>query len=164
VSARLFRKYDLASKLMAILEETEVAPESLELEIAESVAMQNLEYILQTVMKLDGFSVRLAMDDFGTSHSSLMCFRKFPINLLKIDSTFISDLERNTEDQTIVKAIVAMAAALKVDVLAKGVERIEQVNLLRDFGCRLAQGYHFGHPVPADEFAKLLEKKYSIGR
>ena len=163
VSARLFRKYDLASKLTAILEEIDVAPGSLELEIAESVAMQNLEYVLQTVMKLNGFSVRIAMDDFGTNHSSLMCFRKFPINLLKIDNTFISELENNVEDQTIVKAIVAMAEALKVDVLAKGVEREEQASILRDFGCRLAQGYHFGHPMPSEDFGKLLEKNYAVG-
>jgi len=161
VSARLFRKYDLASKLISILDETGVAPESLELEIAESVAMQNLEYILQTVLKLGGSSIRVAMDDFGTSHASLVCFRKFPINLLKIDSAFINELERSVEDQTVVKAIVAMASVLKVDVLAKGVERKEQADMLRDFGCRLAQGYYFGHPMPADEFGRLLRKSYS---
>ncbi|MCL2103182.1 MAG: EAL domain-containing protein [Syntrophorhabdaceae bacterium] len=164
VSARLIRKYDLASKLMAILEETQVAPESLELEIAESVVMQNLDYAVKTIRELSGLFIRVAVDDFGTSHSSLMCLRRFPVNLLKIDSAFIKELEHNQEDQMIVKAIVAMAAALNINVLAKGVEREEQVNLLRDLGCRIAQGYHFGYPMPAEEFAELLERDYCSDR
>ena len=161
ISARLLHKYDLAGKLMAIMEETEIAPESLELEIAESVAMQNLEQALETIWKLNGFSIRVAMDDFGTSHSSLLCCRKFHVNLLKIDSTFIRELEHSSEDQTIVKAIVAMADAMNINVLAKGVERVEQADMLRNFGCRLAQGYHFGHPVPVEEFSELLKQKHA---
>ena len=162
VSARLFRKYDLAGVLLDILQETGVGPESLELEITESVAMQNLEESLKTLWKLSGLSVRVAMDDFGTGYSSLACLRKFPIHLLKIDRAFIRDLDRNLEDRTIVKAILAMAGALNIDVLAEGVEREEQAELLRELGCRMAQGFHFSRPLPAGEFHGLLERERSL--
>ncbi len=158
VSARLFQKYDLAGVILDILKETDVGPESLELEITESVAIQNMEETLKTLRALDGFSIRVAMDDFGTGYSSLACLRKFPIRLLKIDQTFIRELERSAEDQSIVKAILAMAGALNIEVLAEGVERAEQKDLLKAFGCRLAQGFHFGRPMPAAEFTALLER------
>jgi EAL domain-containing protein (putative c-di-GMP-specific phosphodiesterase class I) len=162
ISSRLLSRYDLSSTLSSLIEETGVAPESLDLEISESAAVQNLDQALKTIWKLNGLSFRVTMDDFGSSYSSLMCFLKFPLNLLKIDRKFISDLECSPEDQTIVKAIIAMANALDIKVLAKGVEREGQVKMLKDFGCRLAQGYYFGHPVPADEFAGLLEKRSVI--
>lgn len=158
VSAHLFRKYDLAGTIGRILEETGVGPDSLGLEITETTAMHNMEETLKTLRRLEGFSVRAAMDDFGTGYSSLACLRKFPIRLLKIDQAFIRDLERNAEDRTIVKAILAMAGALNIEVVAEGVERAGQAELLKGLGCRLAQGFHFGRPVPAAEFTALLEK------
>ena len=159
LSARLFQKYDLAGALVDILRETGVGPESLRLEITESIAMQNLEETLKTLWKLNGLSIRVAMDDFGTGYSSLACLRKFPIHLLKIDGAFIHDLDKNLEDQTIVKAILAMASALNIHVLAEGVERAEQRDLLKSFGCRMAQGFYFSRPVPAEDFTRLLERE-----
>ncbi|MEW6719058.1 MAG: EAL domain-containing protein [Thermodesulfobacteriota bacterium] len=159
VSARLFRKYDLAGAIRGILEETAVAPETLALEITESTAIQDLESALKTLWKLHGFSIRVAMDDFGTGYSSLACLRKLPIRLLKVDQAFIRELDRNPGDQTIVKAILAMAEALGIDVVAEGVERAVQRDLLRSFGCRLAQGYYFSRPVPAKEFSALLASR-----
>ena len=162
LSARLFQKYDLAGVLVDILRETGTGPESLELEITESIAMQNLEETLKTLWKLNGLSIRVAMDDFGTGYSSLACLRKFPIHLLKIDGAFIRDLDRNLEDQTIVKAILAMANALNIHVLAEGVERAEQRDLLKSLGCRMAQGFYFSRPVPAEEFTRLLERERAV--
>ncbi len=163
VSAHLFRKYDLAGTIANILEETGVGPDSLGLEITETTAMHNMEETLKTLRRLEGLSVRAAMDDFGTGYSSC-CLRKFPIQLLKIDQTFIRDLETNAEDRTIVKAILAMAGALNIEVVAEGVERAGQAALLKELGCRLAQGFHFGRPVPAAEFTALLEKSLRESR
>jgi diguanylate cyclase (GGDEF)-like protein/PAS domain S-box-containing protein len=156
VSARLFQQYDLAKMILDTLRRTGLGPDSLELEITESVAMQNLEASLETLWKLNGFSVRVAMDDFGTGYSSLAYLKKFPIHLLKIDRAFIKELERHPEDQTIVKAIIAMAQTLGIGVIAEGVERPEQVDLLKTFGCGYAQGFYFSKPVPAQDFIKLL--------
>jgi diguanylate cyclase (GGDEF)-like protein len=156
LSPRLFQGYDLAGVVMGILAETGVGPESLELEITEATAMHKLEETVKTLWKLNGFSVRVAMDDFGTGYSSLACLRRFPIRLLKIDRTFIRDLERNAEDQAIVRAILAMAGALGIEVVAEGVERAEQRDLLKAFGCPLAQGYYFGRPMSAAEMTLLL--------
>jgi len=111
-----------------------------------------------TLWKLNGFSIRVAMDDFGTGYSSLAYLKKFPIHLLKIDGAFIKELDRNPEDQTIVKAIIAMAHTLKIDVIAEGVERTEQVDLLKAFGCGYAQGFYFSKPVPERDFTKLLSE------
>jgi EAL domain-containing protein (putative c-di-GMP-specific phosphodiesterase class I) len=156
VSARLFQQYDLTRAILDILGETGLGPESLELEITESVAMSNLESTLETLWKLNGFSIRVAMDDFGTGYSSLAYLKKFPIHHLKIDRAFIKEMDRNPEDQTIVKAILAMAHALNIEVIAEGVEQVEQLDLLKSFGCGLAQGFFFSKPVPAAEFNRLL--------
>jgi diguanylate cyclase (GGDEF)-like protein len=156
VSARLFQQYDLTKAILDILRQTGIGPESLELEITETVAMQNLENTLETLWKLHGFSIRVAMDDFGTGYSSLAYLKKFPIHILKIDRAFIREMDRNPEDQTIVKAILAMAHTLNIEVVAEGVERVEQRDLLKAFGCRLAQGFYFSKPVPAEEFTELL--------
>jgi diguanylate cyclase (GGDEF)-like protein len=159
VSARLFQQYDLAGALGDILGETGFEPDSLEIEITESVAMLNLESALETLWKLNGLSIRVAMDDFGTGYSSLAYLKKFPIQLLKIDRAFVKDMDRNPEDRTIVKAIIAMAKALDIEVVAEGVEREEQLDLLKALGCDLVQGFHFSKPVPAAEFTELLARK-----
>ena len=156
VSARLFQQYDLAKMILDTLRRTGLGPDSLELEITESVAMQNMEASMETLWKLNGFSIRVAMDDFGTGYSSLAYLKKFPIHLLKIDRTFIKELDRNSEDQTIVKAIIAMAHTLGIDVIAEGVERPEQFDFLKTLGCGYAQGFYFSKPVPAQDFIKLL--------
>ena len=156
VSARLFQQYDLAKMILDTLRRTGLGPDSLELEITESVAMQNMEASMETLWKLNGFSIRVAMDDFGTGYSSLAYLKKFPIHLLKIDRTFIKELDRNSEDQTIVKAIIAMAHTLGIDVIAEGVERPEQFDFLKTLGCGYAQGFYFSMPVPAQDFIKLL--------
>jgi diguanylate cyclase (GGDEF)-like protein len=162
VSARLFQQYDLAGSIMRILAETGASPDSLELEITESVAMSNIDTTLDTLWKLHAFSIRVAMDDFGTGYSSLAYLKKFPIHLLKIDRAFIKELDRNPEDRTIVKAILAMAAALNIEVIAEGVEREEQLGILKEYGCELAQGFHFGRPLPAPAFEAMLAENRKV--
>jgi len=161
-SARLFHQYDLSRTILDILRETGLGPGSLELEITESVAMSNLESTMKTLWKLHGFSIRVAMDDFGTGYSSLASLKKFPISLLKIDRAFIRELDRDPEDKAIVKAILAMARSLDIEVIAEGVERVEQLDLLKSFGCGLAQGFLFGKAIPAAEFTRLLGENWRI--
>ncbi|MBP2678972.1 MAG: hypothetical protein H6Q82_2037 [Deltaproteobacteria bacterium] len=156
MSARLFQQYDLSRAILDILADTGLGHESLEVEITESVAMYNPESILKTLWNLSRSSIRIAMDDFGTGYSSLAYLKKFPINLLKIDQAFIKEMDRNAGDQTIVKAILAMAQALDIEVIAEGVERVEQLDLLKSFGCGLAQGFYFSKAVPPAEFTRLL--------
>jgi EAL domain-containing protein (putative c-di-GMP-specific phosphodiesterase class I) len=96
------------------------------------------------------------MDDFGTGYSSLAYLQKMPIHLLKIDMSFIREVDRSPEDRTIVKTIIAMAHTLNIEVIAEGVERVEQLDLLKSFGCDLAQGFLFSKAVPAAEFTRLL--------
>src|SRR4030065_1016231 len=110
--------------------------------------MQNMEASMGALWKLNGFSIRVAMDDFGTGSSSLAYLKKFPIHLLKIDGAFIKELDRNSEDQTIVKAIIAMAHTLKIDVIAEGVERPEQRDLLKTHGWGRPPGFYFSMPAP----------------
>jgi len=162
VSARLFQQYDLTKMIMDTLKGTGLGPDSLELEITESVAMQNLQSSMEILWKLNGLSIRVAMDDFGTGYSSLAYLKKFPIHLLKIDRAFIKELEKNPEDQTIVKAIIAMAHTLNIDVIAEGVENAEQKDLLKTFGCGLAQGFYFSKPLPAQDFFKFLSQNRRV--
>jgi diguanylate cyclase (GGDEF)-like protein len=156
VSARLFQRYDLNATIRDTLRRTGLSPGSFELEITESVAMRNMESTIETLWKLSGASVRVAMDDFGTGYSSLAYLQRMPIHLLKIDMSFIREMDRNPEDQAIVKTIIAMAHTLNMEVIAEGVERTEQMEQLKSFGCDLAQGFLFSKAVPAAEFTRLL--------
>jgi diguanylate cyclase (GGDEF)-like protein len=156
VSARLFHRYDLNSTIRDSLRRTGLAPGSFELEITESVAMRNMESTIDTLWKLNEASIRVAMDDFGTGYSSLAYLQRMPIHLLKVDMSFIREMDRNPEDQAIVRTIIAMAHTLNIEVIAEGVERVEQLDLLKSFGCDLAQGFLFSKAVPATEFTELL--------
>lgn len=162
VSARLFHLYDLDATIRDILKRTGLAPGSFELEITESVAMRNMESTIETLRKMNGASIRVAMDDFGTGYSSLAYLQRMPIHLLKIDMSFIREMDRNPEDRTIVKTIIAMAHTLNIEVIAEGVERAEQMELLKSFGCDLAQGFLFSKAVPAEEFSRLLKENRRI--
>ncbi len=158
ISGRLFQQYDLARTITRVLRDTGLDPDSLEMEITETVAMQNMDSTIETLWALNRLSIRVAMDDFGTGYSSLAYLRKFPIHLLKIDRTFIKDLLQNPEDQAIVRAIIAIAHTLKIEVIAEGVETAGQLDFLRANGCDKAQGFFFSKPVPAEEFGELLAR------
>ncbi len=146
-------------------------PKWLELELTESMLMKEadahgVDTMLDTLLKLKDMGVRLAIDDFGTGYSSLAYLKRFPLDTLKIDRSFVKDLPRVAEDSAIAKAIIHMAHSLKLAVVAEGVETDQQLAFLRQHGCDLVQGFLFSRPVPADEFAALLagpDRRMAVG-
>jgi len=156
LSARQFRQPDLADRVATVLAETGLEPDCLDLELTESCIMQDAEVALQTLGKLKAMGVHLSIDDFGTGYSSLIYLRRFPIDTLKIDRAFTQDMMTSADAQAIIAAIIAMAAALKLSVIAEGVETEEQMVLLMQQKCYLAQGFAFCKPIPAAELTAWL--------
>jgi EAL domain-containing protein (putative c-di-GMP-specific phosphodiesterase class I) len=146
---------DFIDMVSNILKETGLSPEYLELEITESVAVKNHEYITVILEKLKTMGIRIALDDFGTGYSSLNYLKDFAITTLKIDRSFIYDINENSKNSAIVSSILAMGHNLKLNVTAEGVETKEQYETLRDRGCDIIQGFYFCKPLPQNEFEKL---------
>ncbi len=151
-----FLKGGIDETVAKVLRDTGYPAEHLELELTESALMQREAQAISILHKIRGLGVRLAIDDFGTGYSSLAYLKLFPINVLKIDKRFIDDIPLHRDDMEIVNAIIAVAHALRLTVLAEGVENDQQLAYLKSRGCDLFQGYLFGPPMPADEFEKLL--------
>jgi diguanylate cyclase (GGDEF)-like protein/PAS domain S-box-containing protein len=156
LSARQFHQHDLAQRVDAILRETGLAPGKLELEITESIAMQNVDASVVALRGLKELGVRITIDDFGTGYSSLSYLKKFPIDTIKIDQAFVQDVSSDSNDAAIVRAAIVMAHELKLNVIAEGVETAEQVVFLRRRRCTEMQGYLFSEPMPAERFGELL--------
>jgi EAL domain-containing protein (putative c-di-GMP-specific phosphodiesterase class I) len=129
----------------------------LELEITETAMMRNLDVVLPQLSALKQLGVVLSIDDFGTGYSSLAYLKRLPIDILKIDRSFVGELEASRDSAALVAAIVAMGHGLRLDVVAEGVETQAQMQRLADRGCRFMQGYLFSRPVPPDRFAQLLD-------
>ena len=151
-----FTRGDLVATIRNALAASGVNPAHIELEITESVLMKDTEHVLATVRQLHGMGLRLAIDDFGTGYSSLAYLRRFAVEKLKIDQSFIRDLPTDPDADAIVRAVIQMAKSLKIAVLAEGVETADIAHDLDLLGCDYAQGYYFGRPMPAEAFAKLL--------
>ena len=156
MSARQFRQDDLAERIAAILEHTGADPTCVILELTESMVMQDVDSTLSALRALKRLGLFISLDDFGTGYSSLSYLRRFPIDELKIDRSFIGDIHSNSDDAAIAAAIVAMARSLGLSVVAEGVEKLEQSRALQGMGCDQAQGYFFARPLPADTFAARL--------
>jgi EAL domain-containing protein (putative c-di-GMP-specific phosphodiesterase class I) len=131
-------------------------PELLELELTENYVTQNPERAGRLLAEIKKMGVRLAIDDFGVGYSSLTLLKRFPIDTLKVDRSFIRDLPQNVEDKALTEAIIAMGKSLNLTVVAEGVETQEQQTFLRDRACDEMQGYFFSKPIPSGEFAELL--------
>ena len=155
ISACQFQQPNLAREVKAALKETGLAPRDLKLEITESVVMHDASAITALRMLKD-MGVGLAMDDFGTGYSSLSYLKRFPIDTLKIDRSYVDGLGTDAEDTAIVHATVAFAKSLGMSVTAEGIENAEQLGLLKDLGCELGQGYYFAKPLPSDGTTGLL--------
>ncbi|MBI4716111.1 MAG: EAL domain-containing protein [Nitrospirae bacterium] len=153
-----FKQPDLVETVSRSLRETGMNPGGLELELTESVLMQYTESTVATLRAWNAQGVHLALDDFGTGFSSLSYLKRFAIDSLKIDRSFVQDVTTNPEDAIIVKGIIALAHNLRIQVVAEGVETAEQMAFLREHGCDQMQGYHFSPAVPADEITRLLKE------
>jgi diguanylate cyclase (GGDEF)-like protein len=156
LSGKQFGQYRLDEMISAILMETGLDPEWLELEITESAIMRNAEQNITILRSLKEMGIALAIDDFGTGYSSLSYLKHFPITRLKIDKTFVQDITTNPDDAAIAEIIIAMAQTLKLSVIAEGVETRAQLEFLSFHNCVEMQGYLFSRPVPADKFVYLL--------
>lgn len=156
LSARQFKQHNIVKMVSRILQETGCAPESLELEITESVVMDDPEAAVAILQQLSDMGVSLAIDDFGTGYSSLSYLKRFPIDALKIDRSFVRDITIDSDDAAIAKAVIALAHSMKLKVIAEGVETAEQLEFLREQQCDQMQGYFLSRPVSATQLAQLL--------
>ena len=155
LSPRQFRDANLLNDIAEVLEETGLAPELLELEITENMIMSNADRAAEIITAVKALGVKFAIDDFGTGYSSLSQLKRFPIDTLKVDRSFIRDIPENVQDQAIAKAIISMGKTLGVAVVAEGVETAAQHAFLRAHACDAVQGFYFGKPCHPDAFARL---------
>jgi diguanylate cyclase (GGDEF)-like protein len=162
VSARQLQRGDLVDRVAALTGQFGILPSDLELELTESVFMANPQEVSRIFTSLRELGVVVAMDDFGTGYSSLAALRRLPIDVLKIDRSFVLNADRDEGDAEIVKMIIALARALKLDVVAEGVETEGQAAFLKVCGCPAAQGFLYARPAPAREIEKLLRSRASL--
>lgn len=156
LSARQFKDNDLIQTIYETIEETGINPKSLELEITESVVLEDIDYTIETIKELKKIGVSFSLDDFGTGYSSMSYLKRLPVNNLKIDKSFLDTIMDDTDDQKIVQAIITLAKNLNLNVIAEGVERAEQEQFLKESNCSEAQGYLYSKPVPKDQAEEFL--------
>jgi EAL domain-containing protein (putative c-di-GMP-specific phosphodiesterase class I) len=156
LSARQFGAASFLATVDQLRKEARLDAKLLELEITESVLMQEGDNSLKTLEALQAMGIRIAIDDFGTGYSSLAYLKRFPIHTLKIDRSFIKDLPRDGDDAAIVTAVISLARGLGLNVVAEGVETAEQLRFLRSRSCDTVQGFVFSKPLPAEEITRLL--------
>ena len=160
LSVHHLRHPDLLQHVRAVLAASGLQPSSLCLELTETVLLEDVDRHIRTLLELRALGVRLAIDDFGTGYSSLAYLRRFPIDIVKIDRSFVAGLETNENDAAIVRSIIDLAHALKLKVVAEGVERREQLDRLRTLGCDTAQGFLFSRPAPPAEVGDWLAERH----
>jgi len=158
LSSVQFKRGDVVQTVIGALEASGFNPALLELELTESILIGNTESVLAIIKRLKLLGVKLSIDDFGTGYSSLSYLKRFDVDKLKIDQSFIRDLSSDPEDAAIVRAIIQMAQSLNLKTLAEGVEDAQMLEQLRIFRCDAVQGFHFARPMPAEEFAGFLDK------
>ncbi|MEK8132377.1 EAL domain-containing protein [Paenibacillus filicis] len=158
ISPIQFHQQDFIQVVLRALQDSGLEPQYLELEITEGIAMVHVDQVIQKLQELRNLGVHISMDDFGTGYSSLSYLKKFPINKLKIAQQFVRDITDDPDDAAIIRAIMAMAHSLKLNVIAEGVETEEQLSFLLDVKCREIQGYIYSKPIPAREFTSLLQR------
>ncbi len=158
LSARQFRKKNLTGQLGLILQDCELSPDALELELTESILVDDVEAAMKTLSALKGMGIRLSLDDFGTGYSSLSYLKRFPIDTLKIDKSFVHEIPTDPRSAAVADGIITLGHRLALGVLAEGVETAEQLSRLYDSGCDMVQGYLFCRPLPAEQLTTLLRE------
>jgi diguanylate cyclase (GGDEF)-like protein/PAS domain S-box-containing protein len=164
LSARQFQQKNLVQLIRQALTDSGLEPLHLDLELTESMLMHDMERTVATLTELDALGVALSVDDFGTGYSSLSYLKRFPIDVLKIDRSFVRDITSDPDDAAIATAIIAMAHSLEIKVIAEGVETLEQQEFLKQHNCDGMQGYYFSKPLPAEDFTRLLQKHQRLWR
>ena len=156
LSGKHFGHPALVEQINTVISETGIDPSLLKLELTESAVMENAETAIYMLKQIKQTGVQISIDDFGTGYSSLSYLHRFPIDLLKVDRSFVSAMEENTENGEIVRTVIALAKALNLKVVAEGIESIHQFHQLRILGCEYGQGYLFSRPLPVDDIERLL--------
>jgi diguanylate cyclase (GGDEF)-like protein len=161
ISSRQFcdRSIPIYQVLQESLDKTGVEPSLIEFEITENLLMENSSELEETLNKISSLGIKIFMDDFGTGYSSLSYLKKFPIDVLKIDRSFVWNMDKDESDERLVRSIINMAKTMKINVLAEGVETMQHQKLLQQMGCDYAQGYLYSKPIPAKELEDLFLKK-----
>ena len=159
LSLRQVLDNQLIAHIKAVLRETGMAPELLELEITESMIMSNPGHIITILTEIKRIGVKLSIDDFGTGYSSLSKLKEFPVDTLKIDRSFIHNLPENAQDKAITQAILVMGESLSLNVIAEGVETEAQLNYLKEQFCHGMQGFYFNKPMEPERFAAFLREQ-----
>jgi EAL domain-containing protein (putative c-di-GMP-specific phosphodiesterase class I) len=159
MSARQFQRNGLEERIRNVLAETEMDASCLELELTESVLMQEGDHTASLLTDLSGLGIGLALDDFGTGYSSLSYLKRFPITRVKIDRSFVRDIATSEGDAAVARAVIAMAHGLGVEVVAEGIETVEQLAVLRRYDCDEGQGYLLGRPVVPAEVPEVMRRK-----
>jgi len=157
ISARQFRYPAFVSRIQTILQETGLSAQHLELELTESALITNSEDTRKMLQQLKALGIHIALDDFGTGYSSLTHLKRFPIDVVKIDKSFVLDILNDPDDAAIIEAVIRMGQALGLRVVAEGVENAEQLHFLRNHGCKEMQGNFLGHPMPVEELLSWLQ-------
>ena len=159
ISARQFQHYNFLSIVSNALNKTKLDPKYLGLEITETIAVSDISYTLEVLNQLKELGVFVIMDDFGTGYSNLSYLREMNVDELKIDRSFVWDLEVNEKNRAISRIIILLAKQFDILVTAEGIETEKQLNILKELGANTGQGYYFSKPIPAKEFEKLLYKQ-----
>ncbi|MFL0269067.1 sensor domain-containing protein [Candidatus Clostridium radicumherbarum] len=158
LSAKQFEQEDLLETIKAVLEETKLDPMYLEIEITESIIMKDFDFSIDVLNKIREMNIHVSLDDFGTGYSSLNYLKKLPIDALKIDKSFVNNINIDTKDEIITKAVIELAHNMGLEVVAEGVESINQLNFLKQHECDKAQGFLYGKPLSCKDFEKKLSK------
>jgi len=162
VSGRQFRQPDYVEQVQQTINRHGINPDRIKLEVTESMVLENINETILKMNALRDIGLHFSMDDFGIGYSSLSSLKKLPLDQLKIDQSFVRDISTDPDDATIVQTIIAMANNLGMEIIAEGVETVEQLEFLHERGCPVFQGYLFSRPLPIDEFEALLRKSSSF--
>ncbi|MGB0682294.1 MAG: EAL domain-containing protein [Magnetovibrionaceae bacterium] len=162
LSARQLREAGFVDRVKSILAETKTDPSGLEIEITESMLMSDAEKAVKTLGQLSDMGLKIAMDDFGTGYSSLSYLKKFPIDTIKIDRSFVSDIATNPDDAEIIRTIITMGRTLNRGIVAEGVETEDQLDILREYDCDEIQGYFFSPPLPSPKATRFLQEQFGV--
>ena len=157
ISPCVLEQDDFHERLLSILHEHAIPHEHFEIEITENILVGDRQKVTDRLLRLSRDRIRIAIDDFGTQYSSLSYLRYLPVNTLKIDQSFVREIERIDDNSPIIRAIIAIAAGLDLNVVAEGVETEVQASFLRKLGCRTMQGFLYGQPLPVERIEALLE-------